>query len=270
MTTLASWNSPVPPAWAFARPRATGPRDIFGLETSSREMDWAVGGAALGLVAALVELVVGRVARGGRRTDESRRRRMGEEVGRRRGDYGVVHKEKRLRRPGDSDGQTDNGELDLKGWRNDGRQRNINYLRKLVEAGKKRKLISKGYKGYKRKKLTNSGLEVQRKPQTGRSAHYKKRRKQAERRKGEGFSSSEKVDTTFVSRRLPGTSNTVSVGTRQLSKLTGSGVVKGEDKEKERYKTKDMYNRIMGLTSKNFGQLQKVYNPPINAYVSYT
>ena len=29
-----------------------------------------------------------------------------------------------------------------------------------------------------------------------------------------------------------------------------------------------LYNRIMGLTSKNFGQLQKVYNPPVNAYVS--
>ena len=31
-----------------------------------------------------------------------------------------------------------------------------------------------------------------------------------------------------------------------------------------------LYNRIMGLTSKNFGQLQKVYNPPVNAYVSVT
>ena len=34
------------------------------------------------------------------------------------------------------------------------------------------------------------------------------------------------------------------------------------------YQENQLYNRIMGLTSKNFGQLQKVYNPPVNAYVS--
>jgi len=32
-------------------------------------------------------------------------------------------------------------------------------------------------------------------------------------------------------------------------------------------KENQLYNRIMGLTSKNFGQLQKVYNPPVNAYM---
>merc|ERR550534_2246531 len=39
------------------------------------------------------------------------------------------------------------------------------------------------------------------------------------------------------------------------------------NKRKSSGKENQLYNRIMGLTSKNFGQLQKVYNPPVNAYM---
>lgn len=39
------------------------------------------------------------------------------------------------------------------------------------------------------------------------------------------------------------------------------------NKRKSAGKENQLYNRIMGLTSKNFGQLQKVYNPPVNAYM---
>ena len=41
----------------------SSPRDMFGISTKSREADWALGGAALGLLAAIIEMMAGTASR---------------------------------------------------------------------------------------------------------------------------------------------------------------------------------------------------------------
>ena len=60
----------------------------------------------------------------------------------------------------------------------------------------------------------------------------------------------------------------VPVASYTAVKLEGEQEELEQEMEENKEQEGALYNRIMGLTSKNYSHLQKVYNPPINAYVS--